>query len=175
LSELTASYAEMSAPEAKGQGGLPFALFNEIGIISQLASTALERVLPHGLTPAQFSILNHCVRLGDNWTPARLAEAFQVTRGTLTSTLSRLSEKGFIRVVPDAADGRSKRVLLTPAGRAAREEAIACTAPLLIEAGQALSPQEVARLMPLLVQLRSWLDANRSLGQPRPDADGSNP
>ncbi|MEQ9315924.1 MAG: MarR family transcriptional regulator, partial [Henriciella sp.] len=103
--------------EAESREATLFRLFNEIGIISQLGSTAFERVLPHGLTQAQFTLLNHCVRLGDNKTPAYLAAAFQVTRGTLTSTLQRLEQKGFIRLAPDDQDGRSKRVLLTDAGR----------------------------------------------------------
>jgi hypothetical protein len=64
-------------------------------------------------------VLNHCVRLGDNRTPAELAAAFQVTRATLTSTLQRLEAKGFIRMARDPRDGRSKRVLLTPCRRGA--------------------------------------------------------
>jgi len=138
-----------------------FRLFNEIGIVNQLSSAAFERVLPHDLTQAQFTVLNHCVRLGDNRTPADLASAFQVTRGTLTSTLQRLEAKGFIRLAPDAKDGRSKRVLLTPAGRRAREEAIAAAAPLLEQAQAALTPKELEALLPLLTKLRAWLDQNR--------------
>lgn len=140
-----------------------FTLFNEIGIIHQLSSTAFERVLPYGLTQAQFTVLNHCVRLGDNKTPAQLASAFQVTRGTFTSTLQRLQAKGFVDVVPDATDGRSKRVLLTPSGRAAAAECIAAAAPILTRAQAALPRDEVDGVLPALVKLRTWLDENRSL------------
>ena len=140
-----------------------FTLFNEIGIIQQLSGTAFERVLPHGLTQAQFTVLNHCVRLGDNKTPAQLASAFQVTRGTLTSTLQRLEAKGFIEIVPAAKDGRSKRVLLTASGHAAAAACIAAAAPILTRAREALSRDEVERLLPLLTKLRVWLDENRSL------------
>jgi DNA-binding MarR family transcriptional regulator len=151
-----------ASPEASDEARL-FTLFNEIGIIHQLSGTAFERVLPHGLTQAQFTVLNHCVRLGDNKTPAQLASAFQVTRGTLTSTLQRLETKGFIKVVPDGKDGRSKRVLLTPSGRIAREDAIAAAAPILSAARGALSRDEVEGLLPVLTKLRAWLDANRSI------------
>lgn len=140
-----------------------FTLFNEIGIINQLSSTAFERALPHGLTQAQFTVLNHCVRLGDNRTPAQLASAFQITRGTLTSTLQRLEAKGFINVVPDQKDGRSKRVLLTPSGRAARADSIASAAPLLLRVRAALPREEVELLLPILIKLRSWLDEDRSV------------
>lgn len=139
-----------------------FRLFNEIGIIDQLTGTAFERVLPHGLTRAQFTVLNHCVRLGDNQTPSELAGAFQITRGTLTSTLARLEAKGFITLVADSRDGRSKRVLLTPAGRAAREACLAAAWPLLGRSLAALEPPEFHQLLPLLEKLRVWLDANRT-------------
>lgn len=140
---------------------LLFRLLNEIGIVNQLASTAFSRLLPHGLTLAQFSLLNHCVRMGDNKTPAQLADIFQVTRGTMTSTLAKLEEKGFIRLAPDEIDGRSKRVLLTQKGRAAREESILAALPLLAEATGAI-PREVAeRMLPQIEIVRAWLDKNR--------------
>ena len=34
-------------------------VFAEIGIIDQLATTRMDRLLPVGLTSAQFSVLNH--------------------------------------------------------------------------------------------------------------------
>ena len=149
------------AAAATGDEALLFHLFNEIGIINQLATTAFERVMPHDLTIAQFTILNHCVRLGDNKTPAQLADILQVTRGTLTSTLGRLAEKRFISLVPDAADGRSKRVVLTAAGREARDAAIAAAQPLLETARLAMPSAMVVRMLPALEDLRRWLDANR--------------
>jgi len=140
---------------------LLFRLFNEIGIIDQLASAAFERVLPKGLTPAQFAILNHCVRVGDDKTPAQLADILQVTRATLTSTLGRLEAKGFVRLVPDENDGRSKRVLLTRAGRDARRESIRAARPLLSRARAAAPRRAVEELLPRLEELRTWLDRNR--------------
>lgn len=148
-------------PVAAGSAEI-FALFNEIGIIDQLASTEFARVLPHGLTTAQFSVLNHFVRLGDDKTPAYLAAAFQLTRGTMTSTLGRLQEKGFVQICPDPKDGRSKRVTITEAGRAAREDSIAAIAPELERTRQILTADERATLLPLLRKLRVWLDENRS-------------
>lgn len=141
---------------------LYFQLFNEIGIISQLSSSAFEKALPHGLTAAQFGVLNHCVRLGDGQTPARLAAAFQVTRGTMTSTLSRLESKGFIRTEPDPKDGRSKRVYLTEAGKTAREDGVAAAAPLFRDVTGALDRAQAEALLQPLQALRKWLDENRN-------------
>lgn len=157
----------MPDPRATSQGSptdeqLLFRLLNEIGIIDQLSSAAFERVLPHGLTRAQFTVLNHCVRMGDNKTPAQLADILQVTRGTMTGTLARLEEKGFIQLEPDAVDGRSKRVLLTKKGRAAREESVHAAFPLLSRARSAIPRDMVERLLPQIEIIRGWLDRNRS-------------
>ncbi len=140
-----------------------FQLFNEIGIINQLASTMFERSLPHGLTMAQFTVLNHCVRLGDGQTPAALASAFQLTRGTLTSTLKRLEAKDFIELARDPEDGRSKRVFITKAGRAAREESILAAFPLLARVKDGFGEERTKQMLPALAALRQWLDGNRQL------------
>ncbi len=139
-----------------------FQAINEIGIINQLTTAEFTRVMPHDLTLAQFTVLNHCVRMGDNKTPASLAAAFQITRGTLTSTLKRLEAKGFIQLVPAPEDGRSKRVMLTKTGRQAREDAIAATTPLLATLVKALPASLLDELMPRLRVLRQYLDENRS-------------
>jgi DNA-binding MarR family transcriptional regulator len=142
-------------------GALYFQLFNEIGIIAQLSANRFERVLPRGMTLAQFSLLNHCVRLGDGWTPARLAAAFQVTRGTMTSTLQKLEAKGFIRVDPDADDARSKRVFLTPAGKQARDASLKALAPELAQLPEGFPPELTVEILPALERLRIWLDTHR--------------
>ena len=75
-------------------GPVIFHVFNEIGIIEQLARNVFEQVLPDGLKVSQFSILNHFVRLGDDKNPVDLARAFQVTKGAMTNTLQRLEGRG---------------------------------------------------------------------------------
>lgn len=149
------------ADRGQGDSVVLFRVFTEISIIHQLATTAFAQVLPHDLTPAQFAVLSHCVRMGDNRTPADIAAALQVTRGTLTSTLGRLKAKGFIRLVPDARDGRSKRVILTKKGRAGHEASIAAAAPLLARLSEGIPAGALRDLLPTLAELRAWLDANR--------------
>lgn len=141
---------------------IAFDFFNEIGIIDQLAGTILERALPAGMTRAQFAVLNHFVRLGhDERSPAQLASAFQVTRPTMTSTLSRLAREGLVAIRDDPADGRAKLVSLTPQGRAAREAAIAAVATVLPLLDGILDPGEVETILPILRRLRIALDAAR--------------
>lgn len=148
-----------------GEAGDPlaFRVLNEVAIINQLASRAFENALPAGLSLAQFSVLNHLVRLGDDRTPARIAAAFQVPRPTMTHTLGRLAAAGLVRLVPDPDDGRGKRVRLTPEGTAMRARAVAATAPLLAGLGEAVPEPLLASLLPLLADLRARLDAAREV------------
>ena len=139
-----------------------FELFNEIGIIDQLIGTMFERAIPKGITRAQFTVLNHFVRLGlEERSPAELASAFQITRPTMTSTLARMKGAGLVSIRADPADGRAKLVALTIRGRAMQA---AC-----IRASQALSPlietlitdSEIETLLPILRRLRIGLDRAR--------------
>ncbi|MBS7790334.1 MarR family transcriptional regulator [Roseococcus sp. SDR] len=142
-----------------------FALLNEIGIIEQLARTRFERGQPDGLRLPQFTVLNHLVRLGDGRGPAQLARAFQVGKPTMTHTLQRLEERGFIRLDPDPADARGKRVMLTEAGRARRDAAVRWInddlAPVATHLGMA-----PAAALPALAALREALDQARDSATP---------
>jgi len=149
-----------SRPKAADLGDA-YRLFNEINIIAQLSANAFERVLPHGLTLSQFSVLNWFVRVDDLATPGRLAQAFQVSKGAMTNTLKRLLDKGFVTVVTDPQSARSKHVRMTPAGRQARDAAIAASAPLLTEVLAELDGNRIRALLPALETLRIHLDRAR--------------
>lgn len=138
-----------------------FAFFNEVGIIDQLASNVFASVLPDGLQPSHFAMLNHMVRLGDGWSPARLAAAFQITKGAVTNTLGRLEARGLARVEPDPEDGRKKRVFITEEGRAMRETCIRALAPLLVELQGALGEEVFRDALPGLRRVRAFLDKAR--------------
>jgi DNA-binding MarR family transcriptional regulator len=142
---------------------LLFTFFNEISIIDQLAGTLFERALPANITRAQFGVLNHFVRLGlEHKAPSELASAFEVTRGTMTSTLARMERNGLISVEPDPADGRGKLVRLTEHGGEMREQCIAAIAPLANMFAPQLTDGRVAPLMDLLTEVRKILDAHRA-------------
>ncbi|MCA3612644.1 MAG: MarR family transcriptional regulator [Methylobacterium sp.] len=139
-----------------------FNFFIEIGIIAQLSQTQFERLMPSGMTIAQFTVLNHSVRVGDGKSPARLARAFQVTKGTMTSTLHRLEQKGLVAIEADPEDGRSKIVRITETGRAMREACIAATQPWAERIGALPVASDMAALLPRLAALRAALDADRN-------------
>jgi len=132
-----------------------------VGIIEQLARNRVERNLPYGLKLSQFSVLNHFVRLGGQWAPARLARAFQVTEGAMTNTIQRLEALGFVEVVPDPRDGRGKLVAITEAGRAAHAHSLAALAPDLATIQSEFGTEAFETTIPFLERLRVYLDENR--------------
>jgi DNA-binding MarR family transcriptional regulator len=144
-----------------------FRLFNEIGIIGQLSRSLLEARLPPGFVAAQFSVLNHLVRLGDGKTPLALAEAFQVPKNSMTHSLTVLEREGLIEFRKNPQDGRSKLVCITDAGRSFRAETINALAPDIARIAIAFPPEFVARLLPDLERLRKFLDEDRDTGMPR--------
>ena len=143
---------------------IAFRVFNEIGIISQLAGTLFERAMPDGMTLAQFTVLNHFVRLGGVRSPNELARAFQVTKGTMTSTLQKLEARGYVMIEPDPEDGRGKRVSITAKGTKARNAAVAGLAPLIASLGAHETAAEFPKLLPTLTALREFLDKERRGG-----------
>ncbi len=141
---------------------LAFQVFNEIGIINQLTSAAFAAVLPKGMTIAQFTVLNHFVRLGhEERSPAQLASAFQITRPTVTSTLARMEKAGLVAIRPDPEDGRAKLVSVTAAGEKMRELCLQRLAGPLADADAVLSRETLAQLLPLLQDVRAKLDRLR--------------
>jgi DNA-binding MarR family transcriptional regulator len=139
-----------------------FRLFNEIGIIGQLSRSLLEARLPPGIVAAQFSVVNHLVRLGDGKTPLALAHAFQVPKNSMTHSLTVLVREGLIEFRNNPQDGRSKLVYITAAGRSFQAKTIDALAPDIARIAAAFPPEFVVRLIPDLERLRKFLDADRN-------------
>jgi DNA-binding MarR family transcriptional regulator len=135
--------------------------FAEIGAIDQLVTNRLERVLPVGMSHAQFGVLTWFALRGNVATPAELAAAFQVTKGAMTNTLQRLETQGMIAVEPDATDGRRKRVTVTDAGRVGYERALAALRPVQESLRTAITEDEFRDALPFLRALRIWLEETR--------------
>jgi DNA-binding MarR family transcriptional regulator len=76
-----------------------------------------EALRPLGLTNGQFSLL---MALNRPEAPSmgQVSAVLAVDRTTLTASLKPLERRGLVRVTVDEADRRSRRMALTPAGRA---------------------------------------------------------
>lgn len=151
----------VDAPDTATVDPLSFQVLNEIGIISQLSSNLATRLLAPELNLSQFTLLNHFARLGGERSLVQLAGAMQVTKAAMTNTVARLHAKGLLEVQPDPMDGRGKRVSLTPAGLAARQQAVRRLGQAMSGLGSAVSDPELGAALQALRQLRVWFDSHR--------------
>jgi DNA-binding MarR family transcriptional regulator len=136
---------------------LAVALFSEVFMADQLARNLVSRALPKGMELNHFSVLNHLAHVAGERSPAQLADTFHVTRGAMTNTLTKLEWAGHIHIRPDWDDARRKFVSLSPAGRAARDAALAAVLPLIGDIVKALGPDKVRAVLPVLREFRQRL------------------
>lgn len=139
-----------------------FKVLSEISMIAHLADTEFSRMLPSGMTPAQFGVLNRLVRLRLRETVTELANAFQVAQPTMTSTVRRLAEKSLVTLQQDVTDRRIRYVIITAAGEQVRDDAIATIGPLIQEFATSAPDIDSNALMHTLMRLRTFLDQRRS-------------
>ncbi|MGB0497502.1 MAG: MarR family winged helix-turn-helix transcriptional regulator [Rubricella sp.] len=133
------------------------ALLSEIHALDTLAKARLQKALPKGMDLSHFIVLNHFARLGGERTPAQLAKIFHVTRGTMTNTLGRLERAGYVHIRPDWEDGRKKWVSISPAGRQARDYALALIQPVFASVLDSVGKEDIRAILPILRRLRGKL------------------
>jgi DNA-binding MarR family transcriptional regulator len=112
---------------------LPFAVTLEVRdtclcLHLQRAARAVARrfdecLRPTGLTNGQFSLLMSLNRPQPP-TMGSVASLLAMDRTTLTASLKPLERRGLVAVTVDPADRRSRRLVLTPEGRAALAAAL---------------------------------------------------
>lgn len=141
-----------------GADSLAVALFSEIFMADQLARNRLTKALPKGMEISHFSVLNHLARSGEERSPAQLARAFHVTRGAMTNTLNKLEWAGHIHIRPDWDDARRKFVSISPAGKAARDAALAAITPILNQVVESIGQDKVKNALPVLREMRIRLE-----------------
>lgn len=78
---------------------------------------------PAGLRGTQFTILTVLSRL-ESLSISNLAEYLVMDRTTLTRNLKPLEKEGYLKVLPDVKDRRSRRIELTKAGKKAQKTAL---------------------------------------------------
>ncbi len=139
-----------------------FKVMTEIDMIAHMAGNEFEKHMPDGLTQAQFGVLNRLMRLEAQETIGELADAFQVTQPTMSSTLKRLEAKGYSTFVPDTEDRRLKRVRVTRSGRAVRNKAVRALDPYF-EMVKAEAPfVDLDGLLPALTRMRVFLEQRKT-------------
>ena len=140
------------------RNSLAITLFSEILTADQLLRNRLGKVLPKGMEISHFSVLNHLAVVGDERSPAQLANTFHVTRGAMTNTLNKLEWAGYVHIRPDWDDARRKMVAISPAGRQARDQAIDALTPMINQVVGEMGSDDVRTVLPVLRDLRTRLE-----------------
>jgi DNA-binding MarR family transcriptional regulator len=135
--------------------------------IDQRAGLALERVLPGGLTAAQFGVLIHLERSAQALTPGMLARAAGVTGGAMTGALHKLQAAGLVLASADASDRRRKWMSLTPEGLATHSACVAAARAPREALRQAFAAREFDQALPFLRRLADFLEPSSALKPPR--------
>lgn len=89
----------------------------------------------------------------------QLGKRIDLTSGSMTTAIDRLSERGLVERVPDETDGRAKRVTLTREGKALIAKAFEGHKKRLDRTAHALSKPERAQLIALLKKLGRGAEA----------------
>lgn len=134
-----------------------------VALIEQLAGLTLERVLPDGLTGAQFAVLSHLERAASALTPGMLAQASGVTGGAMTGALDKLQAKGLVLASVDEADRRRKWMRLTSEGLAAQRACVAAARAPREALRQAFAAREFEQALPFLRRLVDFLEPGRAM------------
>jgi len=113
--------------------------------LSRRVSQHFDRIVGDaGLKTTQYSLLSHITRLGPI-RPGELASVMEMEPSTLTRNLQPLIAHGWV-VVGAGADGRSRSIEATDAGRAKRSEAQREWKRAQLALNERLGPQRVAHL-----------------------------
>lgn len=140
-----------------------FRIINWITTISQLSDTKMRQILDDiDVPPPQFFILNHFVHQPDEHkTVSSVAWAMQQPQPGITKTIAKLLAKGFLRAEDNPADGRSKFLYLTEAGRLAHSRARERLEAAFAETFAGWREWEKKDLFGFLDRLKNYLEENR--------------
>ena len=119
----------------------------------------------HEISQGRFTVLMLLNRSHNQpSTPAELAEAAGVTRGTMTGLVDTLEKDGLVTRKSDAQDRRAVLVQLTPAGRKLMGRMLPGYFAAVAEIMQPLNETERKQLVRLLQKIQGGLHAD----QPEP-------
>ncbi len=131
--------------------------FSEISMVDQLMRYKINRALPKGMELSQFMLLNYLATISEERRPSQLAKLFQLTRGAMTNTLSKLEEAGYVHMRPDWDDARRKCVVISFSGRKAREDGLKKINPVIEEMVDVVGIEKVREVLPIIRELRNAL------------------
>lgn len=100
------------------QTGLGIELTQEVMATADVFLRESQRLFrPHGLTAAQYNVLNVLSDAADGLSQRELGDILVVDRSNVTGLIDRLEKGGLVKRAAHPSDRRAHRVSLTPAGR----------------------------------------------------------
>ena len=102
-------------------------------------------------------VLSH-LAIRDSVNQLELVKLTRLKAPTVSVLLRRMEAEGYVKRVPDTADGRAMRVLLTEQGRAFDREHLSRISNNDQTAMRGISPEEEAILTDLLTRIRNNLE-----------------
>ncbi len=102
---------------------------------------------PHGLTEAQFNVLNVLGPAPAGLSQRELSDVLVVDRSNTTIMLQRMEENGWVRRSPHPDDGRIQVVTLTPTGRRLWQKVLPQYVAAVAEVTAVLRNAELTQLM----------------------------
>jgi DNA-binding MarR family transcriptional regulator len=135
-----------------------------LSIVSKLFGTRMQILLePHGLTPAQFSILHHVARqrLEGGTRISDIAAAVEVEQPAVTKTMAKFQNMELVDIVSSKTDRRAKLVSAKPAAGELLGKVYQDIGPDLYKVFDTIGAEDIVQFTQLLQQLGQWLDQNR--------------
>jgi DNA-binding MarR family transcriptional regulator len=133
-----------------------YRLEDQIGFILRQASQRhvmiFGSLMPGGLTPTQFSVMNMLDRLG-TCTQNQLGRYVGMDAATAKGVVDRLAAKGLLQTVPDPDDARLLIVSLTDDGIALAADSVAAARHITAETLAPLNASEQKILIELLKKI----------------------
>ncbi|MGB0660505.1 MAG: MarR family winged helix-turn-helix transcriptional regulator [Mangrovicoccus sp.] len=117
----------------------------------------MAKILPEGVELSQFLVLLHLASVAEEIGPAKLASAFNVTRGAMSNTLGRLERSGQIKVRQDKIDARRKFVTISEDGQHTLDLVSASMVPIFEEVLRRQRRTSVSSALDILSDLRESL------------------
>jgi DNA-binding MarR family transcriptional regulator len=118
-----------------------------------LLRSSQELFRPHGLTAAQFNVLNLVARSESGMSQRELSDRLVVDRSNVTGLLDRMERANWVRRDDDPEDRRIYRVSLTANGRRLWEKVNPRYHAAVAEVTQGFSENHIRDCIELLVRL----------------------
>jgi DNA-binding MarR family transcriptional regulator len=124
-----------------------------------LLRLAGELFRPHGITAAQFNVLNLLVGAPEGMRPSELAGQLVVDPSSTTYLVDQMEAKGWLKRTDDRADRRAWRVVVTVAGRKMHQRVEPDYVAALREMMRGLGAADLPALTKTLTEIQAAADA----------------